>query len=112
MLVHDFIAIPRGEIPKEITYNLTNLFPSVQLSDDIILNNVDFFSSFSTYWDDFSSSIRQGLNYHGITIITNESLPEFICVLKKYKLNKEVQKLLEFCITSLSSQKDIIHFGI
>ena len=112
MLVHDFIAIKRNEIPFKIKYDLVKKYKCIHVSDDIILNNHDFFQdSFITSWG-YIENVQRGLAYHGITIILNENIYKFIYILNKFNYRDDVQKLIELCNLAVTEKKDIIHFGV
>ena len=116
MLIHEFILVNKNEIPHDalaenISYNLTKTRECVKVSDDIIVNNSDFLSSFKTHWS-YTGNIHEGLDYHGITIILNEDIKQFVDVLAKYSDRNDVQKLDKLCRTALIQNKNIVHFGI
>lgn len=112
MLIHEFVAIERNEIPQDISYDIIKSKNCIKVSDDVILDNQrDFSSSFKAHWV-YIGNVHEGLDYHGITIILNEDLTQFITVLYKYKKRSDIQKLIKLCQTALEQKKDIIHFGI
>ena len=83
MLIHEFIIASRTEILLNVSYDMIKNRECVKISDDIILDNYkDFSKSYKTHW--FSlENVDEGLNYHGITIILNENLQQFMIVLQK-----------------------------
>ena len=112
MLVHEFIAIKRNEIPKDISYDIKTNRHCIKVSDDVILDNYkDFLSLFKAHWC-FLGNEHQGLDYHGITIILNEDLIQFISILSKYKKREDIKNLLEFCHKAVENNEDIIHLGV
>lgn len=85
MLIHEFIAIKRTDIPKDIPYDIIRDKNCVKVLDDVILDNQkDFLSSFKSHWG-YIGNVHEGLDCHGITIVQNEDLTQFINLLYKYK---------------------------
>ena len=111
MLIHEFITVRREEIINEASYKLIQDKECVRISDDIIVNNDDFLSCFKSHWW-YIGNIHEGLDYHGITIILNDDLEEFIGTLNNYKHVTEIQNLISLCVSAIEQDKDIVHFGI
>lgn len=112
MLIHEFIAIKRNDIPQDIQYDIIKNKNCVKVSDDIILaNQRDFLSAFKAHWGCIGS-VHEGLDYHGITIVLHEDLTQFITVLCKYKERSDIQQLIKLCQIAMEQNEDIIHFGI
>jgi hypothetical protein len=111
MLIHEFIAVKREKVQCEITYSAVKKRQCVRIADNLILNNGDFLSLFRTHWE-YIGNVHEGLNYHGITIILNEDLPQFISVLSKYNEHDDIQQLTRLCKSAFLTKKDIVHFGI
>jgi len=113
MLVHEFVVLEREETQKEgLSYDILKGKKYIKVNDDIILNNhEDFLHSFKTHWH-YIGREKEGLAYHGITIILNEDLEQFMQVLEKHKKDSDIKNLIALCQEALTQKKDIVHFGI
>lgn len=124
MLVHEFIAVPRAEIIQNleetkrkcgmeiISMKLKDSKKCIFVDDDFILDNYEaFLSGLKSHWYNINNN-DQGLNYHGITILLNNELEDFINVLKKLKNKQYINELLKLCEMAMKQELDLIHFGI
>lgn len=124
MLEHEFIAASRKEIIENleeskrrydmeiISMEIKDGKKCVSVEDDFILDNYEaFLGGFKAHWCNINNS-DEGLNYHGITILLNDELKDFVNVLKKYKNKQYIEELLNLCEVALNQKMDLIHFGI
>lgn len=118
MLIHEFIAINRKKIPRNLISKykaLKQKYEVILFSDDIVLKYSDLLlttQDLKTYWNDFSNP-EMGLNYYGDTIVPRESLSDFIAILKEIEEKENSTfELVKLCEEALYNKKDIVHFGI
>jgi len=111
MLTHEFIIASREETLCEFGYEITREKKVIIVPDQMIMNNPKFLKGFKTHWN-YIGDIHEGLNYHGITIILDKQLLQFVEVLNCYDQYPYVRDLIDLCNNAVYRNECIIHFGI
>lgn len=112
MLIHEFISLHKDSVTEHISYKAISQTNHVAIPDEVVLSNSQIFlTGFHTYWDSLDSP-NEGLNYHGVTIISTCELPRFVCTLKRLKAECGINDLILLCNSAIASKMYIVHFGI
>lgn len=112
MLIHEFVTANRDEVITDISYDYIRNRDHIGIPDNIVLKHIrEFTFSFRGQWD-YIGNVHQGINYHGITIILNEDLNDFLDSISKLKGYSSILRLQQLCKFALMHGQDIVHFGI
>lgn len=113
MIYHQFFSIREDLIPDSIYlgFDILKERTFVKISDDIILNDMDFHHGLVAYWP-HKDDARDGLRYDGVSLIKCEDILVFMRVMEKYKKRKGVLKLISICMNAMNNGEDIVHYGV
>lgn len=125
-MIEHKISIANNEILKEDALNWINsknIIESALINDEIILENSDRLSKINTIWVKSNEHKENniGLNYYGITIISNEeieNLKVLIAKIKQYyvskRQNEKIENIekLENLFKKIEKDNILIHFGV
>ncbi len=121
MPAHEFIALSDTEwrSTKFVGHyeELVKANECVIVRDSIIMHNYKMFKSVLTHFVCTEIPTEEtGLNYYGITVIPNSSLPKFIDVLYHlhyaHNESRGISKLITLSTKAKKENKAIVHFGI
>ena len=109
MIEHEFILVEK--IPDIILISDFSRRDMTAISDDFVLEHCNEIKKIKMYWGAFGNT-QDGLNYHGITIITSSMASELLNTLQYCKGNAEAKELKHLLTKSIANKQSIIHFGI
>lgn len=83
----------------------------VQIPDCCILNNPSFLTGFAAFWDSLDKT-AEGLSYHGMTVIPQESLRAFQQRVENDPNHQDLSALIDLCSMAMDREQEILHWGM
>lgn len=112
MLIHEFVVANPDDITADITYEFLKGKEYIQIPDDCILHYINTSTtSFLGQWD-YIGNVHLGFNYHGITVILNKDLDEFITSLCIFDQDNNIELLIRLSKVAKANGQAVIHFGV
>lgn len=110
MITHEFVLC--SKVPDDICYLDYAKKDMTIISDDFILDNHIPFRKVKMYCQYIGNEI-DGLDYHGITIITSDMAVKLRKELTDYcNHSKDLNMLLAILEESIATRGYVIHFGV
>ena len=110
MITHEFVLC--SKVPAEICFSGYEKKDMIIISDDFISANQIHFSKIKMYCQYIGNEI-DGLDYHGITIITSEMAIRLRKELTDYcNHSNDLNMLIAILDEAIAIQGYVIHFGV